>query len=624
MAGRATSGVRNGLLALLACGLLAAPAAQATTFRWANDGDSNSMDPYARQETFLLLFDQSMYEPLIRRGRDMKPEPGLATEWSRIEPTVWRFKLRQGVKFHDGTPFNADDVVFSIDRATHPGSNLTGVLSTVKEVKKVDDFTVDFITNGPDPILPLSLPTIAMMSKKWCEDHNTTRAADLTKGEESYATRNANGTGPFMLKDRQPDVKTTLVKNPNWWGLKDEPIDIDEVVFNRIENAATRVSALLSGELDMIYTVPPQDTDRINKTQGMKIWQTSELRTIFLGMDQQRDELLESSVKGKNPFKDKRVRQALYQAIDEAPIAAKVMRGFAHPTALMVGPGVNGYPANLDKRFPYNVNDAKKLLAEAGYPNGFEVTLDCPNDRYVNDEAICQAVVAMLARIGVKVNLLAQTRAKYFGKINAPKYDTSFYMLGWTPGTYDALDAIKALAMTRSAKDGVFNFGGYSNPAVDDEIDHDKKEPDQHEIGGHHRNIGKRHRLDEHQPHARPLKHGFRDDRECNDRAELQPGNRDHRYQRVLQCMPEIDRAVAEPAGPREFDVIGAQHLDHLGPDQPHDQRHLKQGQGHRRQDDRAPALDRQQPRRPPADMHNGAAPERGQPAEQYGKDQDQ
>jgi peptide/nickel transport system substrate-binding protein len=456
-----------GLVLGLAVSALAT-AAEGKTFRWANDGDANSMDPYARQETFLLLMDMSFYEPLARRDRTMKLEPGLATEWRQTDPTTWRFNLRRGVKFHDGSPFTADDVVFSFDRATHPGSNVASPLATVQQVKKIDDFTVDFVTDGPDPILPYNLPTIAMMSQKWCEQHNTARAADLTKNEESYATRNENGTGPFLLKERQPDVKTVLVPNPNWWGLKDEPIDVDEIVFSRIENAATRVAALLSGELDMVYTVPPQDIDRIAKTAGMKVWQTPELRTIFLGMDQARDELLESNVKGKNPFKDKRVRQAFYQAIDEDAIAAKVMRGFAHPTALMVGPGVNGYPAELDKRYPHDPAAAKKLMTEAGYTDGFEVGFDCPNDRYVNDEAICQAVVAMLARIGVKVNLLAQTRAKYFAKINAPRFDTSFYMLGWTPGTYDALDALKALAATRKDKDGLFNVGGYSNEKLDE------------------------------------------------------------------------------------------------------------------------------------------------------------
>src|SRR5580700_2630758 len=461
---RQIAGALGALLVLVAsCGSV-----EAKTLRWANDGDANSMDPYARQETFLLLMDMSFYEPLIRRDRSMQLQPGLATEWTRVEPTVWRFKLRQGVKFHDGTPFTADDVVFSFDRATHPGSNVASPLATVKEVKKIDDFTVDFLTDGPDPIMPYNLPTIAIMSKKWCEAHNTTRAADLTKNEESFATRNENGTGPFILVDRQPDVKTTLKKNPDWWGQKEWPIDFDDTVFNRIENASTRVSALLSGELDFVYTVPPQDTDRIEKTAGMKIWKTPELRTIFLGMDQSRDELLESNIKGKNPFKDKRVREAFYKAIDEDAIAAKVMRGYAKVTALMVGPGVNGYDPALDKRFPVDIAGAKKLLADAGYPDGFEVGFDCPNDRYVNDEAVCQAVVAMLAKIGIKADLLAQTRAKYFGKINAPHYDTSFYLLGWTPGTQDALDTIKALVMTRKDKNGVFNIGGYSNPELDD------------------------------------------------------------------------------------------------------------------------------------------------------------
>ena len=441
---------------------------EAKTFRWANDGDPTTMDPHARADLFVTTFDMNMYEALLRRDRELKLKPALATEWSNIDPTTWRFKLRQGVKFHDGTPFTADDVIFSVRRATAPGSDLAGQLAVVKEVKKVDDSTVDFITDGPAPILPNYLVGIAIMSKAWCEAHDTTSAAML-KDEESYATRNANGTGPFMLKDRQPAVRTVLVKNPNWWGLKHQPIDVDEVVFTRIENAATRVAALLSGELDMVYNVPPQDIEGIKTTRGMKIWETPELRTIFLGMDQSRDELLESNVKGKNPFKDKRVRQAFYQAIDEDAIKTKVMRGFARPTALMVGPGINGFDPTLDKRYPYDPVGAKKLIAEAGYPDGFQVGFDCPNDRYVNDEAICQAVVAMLARIGVKVNLLAQTKAKYFAKINAPGYQTSFYLLGWTPTPLDTLHMLSNLTQTRSKdfRDGAWNEGGYSNPSLD-------------------------------------------------------------------------------------------------------------------------------------------------------------
>jgi peptide/nickel transport system substrate-binding protein len=441
---------------------------EAKTFRWANDGDPTTMDPHARSDLFVTSFDMNMYEPLLRRDRELKLEPALATEWSNINPTTWRFKLRQGVKFHDGTPFTVDDVVFSWQRAVAPGSDLAGQLAVVKELKKVDDNTIDLVTGGPTPILPNYLVGVAIMSKAWCEAHNTARAAIL-KDEESYATRSANGTRPFMLQERQPAVRTVLVKNPNWWGLKEQPIDVDEVVFSRIENVATRVAALLSGELDMVYNVPPQDIERLQKTPGLKIWETPELRTIFLGMDQSRDELLESNVKGKNPFKDKHVRQAFYQAIDEDAIKTKVMRGFAHPTALMVGPGINGYDSTLDKRYPYDPVAAKKLLSEAGYPDGFEVGFDCPNDRYVNDEAICQAVVAMLARIGVKVDLLAQTKAKYFAKINAPGYRTSFYLLGWTPTPLDTLHMLSNLAATRSEGflDGAWNEGGYSNPSLD-------------------------------------------------------------------------------------------------------------------------------------------------------------
>jgi len=277
---------------------------EAKTFRWANDGDPTTMDPHARGDVFVSSFDFNMYEGLVRRDRDLKLEAALATEWANVNPTTWRFKLRHGVTFHDGSPLTVEDVLFSFQRAIAPGSDLAAQMSAVKEVKKIDDDTVDFITDGPAPILPNYLANVAIMSKAWCEAHNTQRAATL-KDEESYATRNANGTGPFMLKDRQPMVRTVLVKNPNWWHLKDQPIDIDEVVFSRVENPATRVAALLSGDLDMIYNVPPQDIEHVEKNPAVKVWQIPELRTMFLGMDQSRDELLESNVKGKNPFKDK-------------------------------------------------------------------------------------------------------------------------------------------------------------------------------------------------------------------------------------------------------------------------------------------------------------------------------
>ncbi len=448
---------------------LAATSVQAASFRWANDGDANSMDPYTRSETFLLTFTQNFYDPLVRRDRNLKVEPALAEKWENPDEKTWRFHLRHGVKFQEGQDFTADDVVFSYQRASGPGSQLTNRFQAVADVKKVDDFTVDFLMKAPDPIFLEEITDWVIMSKAWCEEHNAAQPMDLTKSGENFATRHVNGTGPYILDIREPDRRTTLHANPGWWDKMEG--NATEVTFNVISNAGTRVAALLSGDVDMIYTVPPQDIQRLEKAPGIKLWMGPELRTVFLGFDQARPELLKSDVKGKNPFQDKRVRQAFYEAIDMNAIHQRVMRGQSHTTGLMYGPGVNGYDTNGDTRYPYSPDDAKKLLAEAGYPTGFGVTLDCPNDRYVNDEAICQAVTAMLARVGVKVTLAAQTRLKYFAEISNPDYHTSFYMLGWTPVTYDAHNSLYNLLGSRGGTRGVFNDGGWSNKAFDDLLD---------------------------------------------------------------------------------------------------------------------------------------------------------
>lgn len=457
--------------ALLAAGIaFGASPGQAAQFRWANDGDANSMDPYTRNETFLLSFTQNIYDPLVRRDRNLKVEPALAERWERPDATTWRFHLRRGVKFQGGEPFTADDVIFSYQRAIGPNSQVNSKLATVAEVKKIDDHTVDFITKVPNPIFTEEITDWAIMSKAWCEANGATQAADLTKTrEENYATRNANGTGPFILQIREPDRRTTLRNNPDWWDKPEH--NLTEVTFNVVGQAATRVAALLSGDVDMIYTVPPQDMDRLSRTQNVKLLVVPELRSIHFGFDQLRPELLKSDVKGKNPFQDLRVRRAFNMAVEKDAIRARVMRGQSRPTGLLYGPGINGFTEASDIRYPYDPEGAKKLLAEAGYPQGFGVTLDCPNDRYVNDEAICQAVTAMLARIGVRVTLNAQTRLKHFADINNPSYNTSFYMLGWTPTTYDAHNALFNLAGSRTGVRGVFNSGGYSNKTFDALVD---------------------------------------------------------------------------------------------------------------------------------------------------------
>jgi peptide/nickel transport system substrate-binding protein len=454
-------------IALPAMALLAAMAtspAGAVTFRWANDGDVNAMDPATRQETVQLSLLSNIYEPLARRNRTLALEPALATSWEQTSPTVWRFHLRPGVKWQDGSPFTADDVVFTLKRIQSPSSSMRAPMSPVKEARKIDDLTVDFETVVPDPIFEQEQTNLLIMSKAWCEAHNASEPVFIGK-EDNYALHNAMGTGPFSLVSREPDRKTVFAKNPLWWDKPEH--NLDQVEFNVISSAPTRVAALLSGEVDMIYSVPPQDIARIKQTEGLKLLETPELRTIYLGFNQSRPELPSSDVKGKNPFRDLRVREAVALAIDEPAIASRVMLGLGHPTWEMWGPGVNGYDAALDVRPKADTAKAKQMLADAGYPAGFRVALDCPNDRYVMDEQICTAIVPMLARIGIKVDLNAQTKAKYFNKILAPNYDSDFYMLGWTPATYDAHNVLYTLLSTRDGKRGEVNVGGYSNPALD-------------------------------------------------------------------------------------------------------------------------------------------------------------
>ena len=461
-------------VALSAAGVVAS----AQTVRIANQGDALSMDPHSLNETLQLSVTGNVYEPLVGRNKDLSLTPMLATSWKQTSPTVWRFELRKGVQFHDGTPFTADDVVFSLARTQVEGSDMKSYTNDFKEVRKIDSHTVEIETKTPFPILPDVLSLVYIMSKKWCETNQATVPVDRRKGVENTASFKANGTGPFRVRERQPNVRTVFTRNGSYWGKIEG--NVTEVVFTPIGNDATRVAALLSGEVDVMEPVPVQDIDRVNSSANTRAVTGPELRTIFLGMDQKRDELLYSNVKGKNPFKDKRVRQAFYQAIDIEGIKKTVMRGASNPSAQLVGPGINGFQPEM-KRLPYDVEAAKKLMAEAGYPNGFEVSMNCPNDRYVNDGRICQTVAANLSRINVKINLQAETKGTYFPKVL--RRDTSFYMLGWTPATYDAHNAMNAIMRCVDDKGaGQFNLGAYCNPKVDEltlkvqaETDKDKR-----------------------------------------------------------------------------------------------------------------------------------------------------
>jgi peptide/nickel transport system substrate-binding protein len=473
--------VRHTLLAAsVSIVMFAMSPASSQTLRYANQGDLKSLDPYTLRETTTIAHHGHIYEGLVARDKDLKIVPALAESWETPEPTRWRFHLRHNVKFHNGDPFTADDVVFSAQRVRAQGSNFIAAVPADAKFVKVDDYTVDVTLDSPNPILISQWDGWYIMDKKWCEENNVVAPTPAASTTPSYASLHENGTGPFTIESHQPGVKTVFKAFAGWWRKPEH--NLKEIIFTPIGSDATRVAALLSGEVDVVEPVPIQDIQRVNSSGNAKVLTGPELRTIFIGMDQARDELLYSSVKGKNPFKDVRVREAFYKAIDDDAIKSRVMRGLSTPSALMIAPQL--FALNRDfTRAKYDPDGAKKLLAEAGYPDGFEVTMDCPNDRYVNDAAICQAVVGMLARIGIKVDLLAQPKQQYFAKVLKPGgYKTSLYLLGWTPASMDSHNVLHDIMGCREdpkdAGRGEANLGGYCNKEVDALTDKVLIEPD--------------------------------------------------------------------------------------------------------------------------------------------------
>ena len=455
--------------AALLASLVATPALAENTFKFAFQGTLKSLDPYSLNETFTLGTLGNVYEGLTRRGPDLQIAPALAESWEVVDDTRWRFHLRKGVKFHNGNDFNADDVVFSAERLQSEGSDLKTRFPADTKFEKVDDYTVDVILTSPNPILHFEWDTWAIIDKEWAEANDSVRVTSASDQVATKISLEANGTGPFKILSHDAGVKTVFEANTGWWDDANKNHNLDTVEFSTIAADATRVAALLSGEMDLVYPIPVQDIKRVNDNATTSALTGPELRTIFLGMDQKRDELLHSNVKGKNPFKDLKVRQAFYHAIDIEAIKAKVMRTLSTPSAIMISPFMFDN-ADQFSRLDYNPDGAKALLAEAGYPDGFEVAMDCPNDRYVNDEAICQAVTSMLAKVGIKINLNAQPKAQYFAKVLASGgFDTSFYLLGWTPGSFDSWNVLSNLHGCRDdeGNGGLFNLGGYCSEEVD-------------------------------------------------------------------------------------------------------------------------------------------------------------
>ncbi len=460
-------------LSLTAC--LAAGTAGAATLRWAAQNDILTLDPHSQNHATTNAILMHAYEGLTRYNKEYQVEPALATKWTYITPTQVRFELRKGVKFQDGSPFTADDVIFSFGRIKQPQGTMQIYVTGISEIRKIDDHTIDVMLSSPSPILLRNIIDFRIMSKAWAEKNKTTGTQDYKAKEDNYASRNVNGTGPFKITGWQPDQRITMAISNDWWDKHEG--NVTEVIYTPIKSDPTRVAALLSGDVDMLTDLPTQDVARLRSEAKLKVVDGPEVRTIFIALDQGSEELKFSDVKGKNPFKDKRVREALNLAIDRETIKRTTMRGLSIPAGIMVAPGVNGNTPDIDVALKPDPERAKKLLADAGYPNGFETQLNCPNNRYVNDEEICQAVVSMWARIGVKARLSAEGMSTFIVKVQ--NFDTSAYLLGWGVATYDAQYAIQSLVRTRTTgADGNFNFAKVSNERVDQLTDAMKSETD--------------------------------------------------------------------------------------------------------------------------------------------------
>jgi peptide/nickel transport system substrate-binding protein len=478
-ASRAASRLGSRLLVSAALGLavgsLALPAS-ASTLRWAGQNDILTLDPHSQNHATTNAILMHAYEGLVRNGPQYEIEPALATRWSYTSPTVVRFELRRGVKFHDGTPFTADDVVFSFGRIRQPQGTMGIYVTGVQDVRKVNDHAVDLVLSAPNPLLLRNLVDFRIMSRAWAEKNKATQVQNYRAKEENHASRNVMGTGPYQITGWTPDQRVTMKRNADWWDAANAT-NVSEVVYLPIKSDPTRVAALIAGDVDLLTDLPTQDVSRLRSDSKLKVVEGPEVRTIFIALDVGSEELKYSDVKGRNPFKDRRVREALSIAIDREAIRRNIMRGLSVPAALMVAPGVNGHSPELDAPARPDTERARRLLAEAGYPQGFEFQLNCPNNRYVNDEEVCQALLAMWARIGIKSRLVAEPFAQH--SVRFQNYDASAYMLGWGVANFDAQYTLQSIARTRgTGADGNFNFSRISDPKLDALVDAMKTEID--------------------------------------------------------------------------------------------------------------------------------------------------
>lgn len=418
--------------------------------------DPSHLDPQAGEELSSNIMFYHIYDPLVRRNADLSFSPGLAESWEVVDDTTWRFKLREGVTFHNGNAFNADDVIYTIQRAR--ASIRPGLVKNIASEKKVGEYTVEIKTPAPYAVLPAELAELLILDKEYTEP--------LADGGLQDAPV---GTGPYKLSKWIKEERLDLEAYADYWSGAAE---LKTVTFRPITNPATRTAALLTGEVDVIQDLSVRDVDRVKGQDGVQVLTRPSLLNVVLAMDMRAES---PTIEGANPMTDVRVREAIARAIDVDAINKIVMNGLATPSDQYVPSSHTGYVDGMNFRemYPFDVDKAKALMAEAGVADGFTMTLDATNNRYINDAQIAQALASMLAKIGVDLKLNIMPKSNFWGYIRVPTPNSSFIMSGWDVPSGDAGSMYSALFYSRDKKEGFgqVNRGSYSNPDLDAAVD---------------------------------------------------------------------------------------------------------------------------------------------------------
>lgn len=452
--------------------------ASAATLHWAPPSDALSLDPHAQNEVLSNSLNAHIYERLVTRDATLALAPGLASDWRQIDALTWRFQLRSGVRFHDGSPLTGEDVVFSVQRAQHPASAVAQYARGLGRPVHLGLGLVEFRLEKPNPVLLDHVDAVPIMSLAWSRQHGVMVPLSHKLHQESHAKHHAMGTGPYVLVSRQPDTQTVLNLNPGYWGRI--PGNVSTLVVRPISNALTRTAALVKAEIDLVTAPPVNDLERLAGTPGIKVRRALENRVVFLGFDQHREELLYSNIQGRNPLKNVKVRRAIAHALDMDAVQRVVMRNMATPTGCMLPSALTcAEIPELDADRPaFDLPLARQLLREAGYPQGFELTLDCPNDRNVNDETLCVAMAGMLSKAGIALKVQAMPRAQFFPKLD--RLETSFFLMAWGGAELDAQPTLEPLmhSYDEASGRGDVNFGRFADRQLDALIEASSTEVD--------------------------------------------------------------------------------------------------------------------------------------------------